>query len=364
MSAPPPPLPPPPPPDKRRIARTTSRESDASSGRRVSFAAQAQVKKHHSNDDGDQVHKNNSLGGNSTTTNVPLKLFDGATPRSYTPETFSDASSATGSSGLYEVIEYDPSKQIMSFNLNRPKKQPQQQSAPTSAAALQNAWDGIESDDENLVEAEAPFEIEDNTPAAEALRASASVRVSRMGKVARAVHMQAVRRLVKRATLTGKQGVVKGQPERLPPRQLQEGEVKPEELSDLEEENEEEEDDEDYVEHQEEEATEKGPPHGDNEPSHNSMSAHHYYGEPVVPDDVVQGTAEAGKKGKFLFLSFPTTTTDDVIHGYYSQVVQVTWYLTVCIRLLILSGSMQSSVPLILTICSNFSDGERRKRVR
>jgi hypothetical protein len=242
-------------PDQKRILRSTSRDSDVSSGRRVSFAAQAEVK------NAGTAFRNRGGATNTTTTAVPIKPFDGGTPRSYTPETFSDASSATdGDSGFYEVIEYDPSKQIMSFNLNKPKEPPQ-------------TWDGVEVDEEEMVEAEVPFEIEDNTPAAEALRASASVRVSRVGKAARAVHMQAVRRLVKRATWTGKQGVVKGQPERLPPRQLQDGEVKPEELSDLEEEDEESE-------------------HSDHDPS-----SQHFDGEPVVPDDVVQGTAEAGKKG-------------------------------------------------------------------
>jgi hypothetical protein len=59
--------------------------------------------------------------------------------------------------------------------------------------------------------------IEDNSPAAAALRANASVKVSRTGKVARAVHIQAVRKIVKRATGTTKSGVTRGKPPRLPP---------------------------------------------------------------------------------------------------------------------------------------------------
>lgn len=257
----------------RVITRTGSKDSDNSANRRVSFAAHAQV----------QEPAAASFRRNSTTTSVPVKPFDGGTPRSYTPETFSDASSATdGDSGFYEIIEYDPSKQIMSFNLSRKDDKKQQSTTAAARAPPANAWDGLEVEEE-FVEAEAPFQIEDNTPAAEALRASASVKVTRVGKAARAVHMQAVRRLVKRATLTGKQGVVKGKPPRLPPRQLQdnEGGVHPDELSDLEEED--------------EEAINE---HSENDPSHRDMSSHHYDGEPVVPDDVVQGTVEAGKKGK------------------------------------------------------------------
>ena len=255
------------------ITRTGSKDSDTSSvSRRVSFAAQAEVRERR-----------------GSASSVPVKPFDGGPARSYTPETFSDASSASGSEGgLYEIIEYDPSKQIMSFNLNRPgREQPSKMGAVATAVPPPpdaNIWEGIEGEEE-LVEAEAPFQIEDNTPAAEALRASASVRVSRVGKAARAVHMQAVRRLVKRATLTGKQGVVKGKPPRLPPRQRMDGDA--DELSDLDEE------DEDY---EDVEPSENEPSHS----AHQDMSSAHYDGEPVVPDDVVQGTAEAGRKCMFL----------------------------------------------------------------
>lgn len=256
------------------ITRTSSKDSDTSLSRRVSFAAQAE-----------EVH------GRRGSASVPVKPFDGGTPRSYTPETFSDASSATGSeSGFYEIIEYDPSKQIMSFNLNKPRKQQQQMKSKNDGGAAgssaevppspANVWDGIENSEEEFVEAGTPLQIEDNTPAAEALRASASVRVSRVGKAARAVHMQAVRRLVKRATLTGKQGVVKGKPPRLPPRQRRED---ADDLSDLDEE-----DEDDSVEERSEQ--------DHSQSAHQDLSSAHYDGEPVVPDDVVQGTVEAGKK--------------------------------------------------------------------
>ena len=192
----------------------------------------------------------------------------------------------------------------MSFNLTRNGSDDDEKQQSTTP---RNAWDGLEVEEEFVETAEAPFQIEDNTPAAEALRASASVRVSRVGKAARAVHMQAVRRLVKRATLTGKQGVVKGKPPRLPPRQLQDdgegGGVHPDELSDLEEEDE-----------QDGEADHHD--QSENDPSHQDMSSHHHYdGEPVVPDDVVQGTAEAGKKGK-IFLASIVYYFDVVLRGF------------------------------------------------
>ena len=275
----------------RPLSRSSSKDSDNSANRRVSFASHAQVQESTT-----PFRRTRT----TTTSSVPVKPFDGGTPRSYTPETFSDASSE---SGFYEIIEYDPSKQIMSFNLARNSSDDDEKQQSTTA---RNAWDGLEVEEEFVETAEAPFQIEDNTPAAEALRASASVRVSRVGKAARAVHMQAVRRLVKRATLTGKQGVVKGKPPRLPPRQLQDdgegGGVHPDELSDLEEED--------------EQDGEADHDQSENDPSHQDMSSHHHYdGEPVVPDDVVQGTAEAGKKGK-IFLASIVYYFDVVLRGF------------------------------------------------
>jgi hypothetical protein len=59
--------------------------------------------------------------------------------------------------------------------------------------------------------------IGDDTPAAEALRANAAVHVAKLGKLARKVHVQTVRRLVKKATLRAKSGNVRGKPPRIPP---------------------------------------------------------------------------------------------------------------------------------------------------
>jgi hypothetical protein len=59
-------------------------------------------------------------------------------------------------------------------------------------------------------------EIEDDTEAAEALRANASIKVGKMGKVARSVNAQTVRKLFKTATLRG-HGPKRGKPPRVPP---------------------------------------------------------------------------------------------------------------------------------------------------
>jgi hypothetical protein len=60
-------------------------------------------------------------------------------------------------------------------------------------------------------------EIEEDTEAAEALRANANVKVRKVGKVARSLNAQSVRRLVKRATLRSKSGNMRGKPPRIPP---------------------------------------------------------------------------------------------------------------------------------------------------
>lgn len=59
--------------------------------------------------------------------------------------------------------------------------------------------------------------IEDNTPAAAALRANRDVKVPKMVKVARSLHAQTVRRFFKRATLRAKSGNRRGKPPRIPP---------------------------------------------------------------------------------------------------------------------------------------------------
>ena len=59
------------------------------------------------------------------------------------------------------------------------------------------------------------FEIEAGTPAAEALRANADVRVTKVGKVARYLHVNAVRKTAKQILHVGS-GVKRGKPPRVP----------------------------------------------------------------------------------------------------------------------------------------------------
>lgn len=59
--------------------------------------------------------------------------------------------------------------------------------------------------------------IEDDTPAAAALRANREVKVPKVGKFARTLHAQTLRRFIKRATLRAKSGNRRGKPPRIPP---------------------------------------------------------------------------------------------------------------------------------------------------
>lgn len=63
----------------------------------------------------------------------------------------------------------------------------------------------------------ADTEIGDDTEAAEALRANANVKVGKVGKVARSVGAQSVRKVAKRLTLRGQSGNRRGKPPRIPP---------------------------------------------------------------------------------------------------------------------------------------------------
>ena len=81
-----------------------------------------------------------------------------------------------------------------------------------TASAHSGTHEVIEYDVNNNI-----IQISNDSPAAAALKANAEIKVSRAGKAARAVHMQTVRKLVKRATGTTKSGVLRGKPPRLPP---------------------------------------------------------------------------------------------------------------------------------------------------
>jgi hypothetical protein len=59
--------------------------------------------------------------------------------------------------------------------------------------------------------------IEDDSPAAEALRANAQIHIGKMSKVARSINAQALRKMVKKASMRQHFGKVKGKPPRVPP---------------------------------------------------------------------------------------------------------------------------------------------------
>jgi len=60
-------------------------------------------------------------------------------------------------------------------------------------------------------------EIDEDTEAAEALRANANVKVRKVGKMARSMNVQSVRKMAKRLTLRGTNGNKRGKPPRVPP---------------------------------------------------------------------------------------------------------------------------------------------------
>jgi hypothetical protein len=173
-------------------------------------------------------------------------------PNDMTTDSTSDAFSyaSRSSEGLYEVIEYDPGN-------------------PLAGA------------DDFFAEMESPA-IEENSPAAEALRANADIHVSSLGKAARAIHVQAVRKFVKRATGATRSGVVKGKPPRVPYKSQ--------------------EDDHDQVSLTGDEGFEAVVSETDAQPNHVQRELAEEDVEDKytadLPDSVVEGTLEAGKKGK------------------------------------------------------------------
>jgi len=146
----------------------------------------------------------------SSSNNPPLssppRIFRGRT----TPEdSLSDYGSigAMSSDGQYEVIEYDLQQEHSSTHLG----------AAAAAADAAAGDDSPSNDDGNndLFQELGAVSIQEDSPAAEALRANADIHVSSLGKAARAVHMQSVRRALKRAALKGRSNR-KGKPPRVP----------------------------------------------------------------------------------------------------------------------------------------------------
>ena len=116
---------------------------------------------------------------------------------------------AMSSDGQYEVIEYDLQQEHSSTHLGA--------AAAAADAAAGDAPNNNDGNDGNgdLFQELGAVSIQEDSPAAEALRANAEIQVSSLGKAARAVHMQSVRRALKRAALKGRSNR-KGKPPRVP----------------------------------------------------------------------------------------------------------------------------------------------------
>jgi hypothetical protein len=130
-----------------------------------------------------------------------------------TEETYSDVLSSDNwsSDGHYEVIEYD-----------HDEYDPSHAPSPVESVFVSSGAGGGGHKSNNATTASttaaaAMMSIQDDSPAAAALRANAEVRVSSMSKAARAVHMQSVRRALKRAAGKPRSGLRKGKPPRVPP---------------------------------------------------------------------------------------------------------------------------------------------------
>lgn len=152
--------------------------------------------------------------------------------------------------------------------------------------------------------------IDDDTPAAEALRANADVHVNKAAKLARKIHVQTVRNIVKKATKRG-MGNKRGKPPRIPPHRDQHGSG---EIYIVEEEDDEDSDPDDEVleEH-----------HEDNLPGfvaeRDNQNLGVFDGVQHVPADVMAATIETGKKCKQHQLSDGSVRTDRKTNIFYLQ---------------------------------------------
>ena len=162
--------------------------------------------------DDDDNNNNNSSSNNHHQHNTPQVA-------SWTEETCSEGAFSRRSSDngqAYEVIEYDYNDEHISSNNNN----------MNNGGKPYHHLSGLETDDTSELFAEvvgktAVITIDDDSPAAAALRANAKIHVSSVGKAARAVQLQSVRRVLKRATGITKSGYKKGKPPRIPPTMLQ-----------------------------------------------------------------------------------------------------------------------------------------------
>lgn len=231
--------------------KSESGDETSNEHKRVHFNAQQESESASSYETGDSAPKRAAAAASA-------EAGRGFGPNDMTTDSTSDnVSYATSrsSEGLYEVIEYDPGD-------------------PLSDCIREDFF----------AEMESPA-IEENSPAAEALRANANVHVSSVGKAARAIHVQAVRKFVKRATGATRSGVVKGKPPRVPFKSQED----------------------DHVSLTGDEGFETVVSETDAQPNHVQRELAEEDVEDKytadLPDSVVEGTMEAGKKGKSVGLS-------------------------------------------------------------
>ncbi len=92
--------------------------------------------------------------------------------------------------------------------------------SPTRVSTLQNLSLPLSSPSPggpgHILPAESDLDIEEGTPAAEALRANADVKVSKLYKLSRSMHVNVVRKVLKKSVGKAGMGVRRGKPPRLP----------------------------------------------------------------------------------------------------------------------------------------------------
>jgi hypothetical protein len=163
---------------------------------------------------GESVELVNGLEGNNNLNN---------NRQDFSTEESSDALSSINSTissefGNYEVIEYDlgdPNGPYQDGGISYLNLSPPSVRVKSKDNLVTNP------DEATSLFPRINFLIEDDSPAAAAVRANAQIHVSTVGKAARAVHLQSIRRLAKFAAGANKTGYRKGKPPRLPPASAQ-----------------------------------------------------------------------------------------------------------------------------------------------
>ena len=167
-----------------------------------------------------------------------LTAADAAAASAENAETSSEVHSVMSSDGNYELIEYDFPEETSNVHVNgnvnvdaldvievnNERTRTQTRTPGDSHHDHEDSDDDYDDDDDvfdegpdaDLFQEVGAVSIQKDSPAAAALRANAEIQVSSLGKAARAVHMQSVRRALKRAAGKGRSNRTKGKPPRVP----------------------------------------------------------------------------------------------------------------------------------------------------